>query len=91
MSVMIEETKTIYDSNNKILLTIPNNTTLDFIIKDLWNDITKYLNKFPYVLARRDVAYYDYELDDIDDNIPYLYAFQGGWSSYDLCIMVPDI
>jgi hypothetical protein len=30
---MIEETKTIYDSNNKILLTIPNNTTLDYEIE----------------------------------------------------------
>jgi hypothetical protein len=47
----LETIKIICDQNKKRILEFPNDTILDRIILDLWNDIVRYMDYHPFVIA----------------------------------------
>lgn len=60
MSFTINITKTICDINGKKLLKYPENTLLDAIINDLWNDIIRYLDYHPFAIGFQVETYTGY-------------------------------
>jgi hypothetical protein len=60
MSLTINPTNTIYNSNKKRLFTFPNNTTLDNIIPDLWNIIIGYMDVAPFIIGLKSANYPGY-------------------------------
>ena len=47
----IQTTKTIRNSKKKKLLKIPMDTHLDKIVNDLWYDIIRYIDYYPYLIT----------------------------------------
>lgn len=60
MSVIIQITKTVYDSNKKKILKFTLGTLLDKILDDLWNDIVKYLDYHLYIFGTYGESYPGY-------------------------------
>jgi hypothetical protein len=60
MGFMINITKTICDKNGKKILKYPENTLLDTIINDLWNDIIRYIDYHTFAIGFLTQSYSGY-------------------------------
>lgn len=59
--------RSIYDKNGKKLLTIPQDTSLDKIIIDLWSVIIKYLDYHPFIIGINVPGYRRMTFGEFDD------------------------
>lgn len=51
LKIIDRHIKTIYDKNGKKIFKIPGNTSLDHILTDLWTEILKYMDYYPFAMG----------------------------------------
>jgi hypothetical protein len=60
-------TRTIYNANDKKLLIIPCDSSLNDIVPDLWGVIIGYINHHPFIIGKKKLGYRKITLNEFDD------------------------
>lgn len=67
MSISIVDKRTIHDKNGKKILNIPINSLLNNIIIDLWGDIVRYMDYYPFIIGIDKPHYRKITLDEFEN------------------------